>query len=137
MICRRAPLRRSASGSLPYFQRPDDQFFPLIHRQGQRLEHEMVAVTIDDHAGQPIALAPDKPAKPRIDPAPRPIFHRLRDPALEKIEIEILFPARETARHDLRFGVVDRAPHEVVAPVLERNDIAVLRGRRRPSGLPR
>ena len=106
-------------------QRPNDQLFSLIHREGQRLQHKMIAVAIDDHAGQSVAFAPDEAAKSRIDPAPRPVLDRLRDPALKEIEIEILFPPRKTPRHDLRFGVVNRAPEKTVAAVLERNDVAV------------
>ncbi len=120
-------LGRWSARPTTIFQRPNDQLFSLIHREGERLQNEMVAVAIDDHAGQPIALAPDQPAKSRIDPAPRPILDRLRDSALEKIEIELLFPAREPPGHDLRFRVVDRAPDQMVATVLERDDIAVVR----------
>jgi hypothetical protein len=56
-----------------------------------------------------------------------PIFQRLRNPTVEKIEIEILFPARKTPGHDLRFGIVNRAPYEAVAPILQRNDISIVR----------
>jgi hypothetical protein len=99
----------------------------LIHREGEGLQDEAIAVTIDDQPGQSVALAPDEPTEPGIDPPSRPIFHRLGDPALEEIEIEILFPARETPGHDLRFRIVNGAPNEVIAPVLERDDIAVVR----------
>ena len=70
----------------------------------------MIAVTIDNHAGQAIALTPDEPAKPRINLAARAILDRLLDAALKKIEIEILFSARKTPGHDLRFAVVNGAP---------------------------
>ena len=106
-------------------QRLDDQLLPHVHRERQRLQHELIAVAIDDHARQSVALAPDHSAQPRIHAATRAIFHRLCDAALEKIEIERLFPARETPRHDLRFAVVDRAADEVILAVLQRDDVAI------------
>src|SRR5205814_4454128 len=98
-----------------------------LHRERQRLQNNMVALTIRDHARQSIALAPDNATKPRIDSVPRPIFRRLRDSALEKIEIEVLFPARKSARYDLRFAVVDRAAEQPVFSILQRNHIAISR----------
>ena len=87
----------------------------------------MVAVTIDDHAGQAVAFAPDDATKLGVDIASRAIFRRLRDPALKKIQIEILPATRETPRHNLRFAVVDRAADQMIAAVFERDDIAVHR----------
>ena len=51
--------------------RLNDQIFPHVHRQRERLQDEMIAVAIDDHARQSVALAPDEAAKSRIDSAPR------------------------------------------------------------------
>ena len=51
----------------------DNERFALVHGQGERLEHEMVAVAVDDHAGEAIAFTPDEPAELRVDAAPRPI----------------------------------------------------------------
>ena len=107
------------------FQCPNDKLLPLIHRKRQGLEHETIAVAIDDHAGKSVALAPDEAAEPRLDSAARPVLDGLGNPALEEIEIELLFPARKAARDNLRPGVVDRAPKKAVASVLERNHIAV------------
>ena len=106
-------------------QCPNDKLFPLIHRQGQGLEHETIAVAIDDHPGQSVALAPDEAAELRIDSAPRSVLDRLRNSPLEEIEIELLSPARKPARNDLRFGVVNRAAEKTVATILERDHIAV------------
>src|SRR5262245_60896948 len=86
----------------------------------------MVAVTIDDHAGQTVALAPDQAAEFFIHSSSCPILGRLSDPPLEKIEVEILFSPREPTRHDLRLGIIDGAADEMIASVLERNYVAVL-----------
>ena len=107
------------------FNRLNDQIFSAVHRQRERLQNKMIAIAIDNHSRQSVALAPDQATKSRIDSASRAIFRRLRDAALEKIEIEILFPARKTPRHDLRFAVVNRAPDQMVVPVFERNHIAI------------
>ncbi len=90
-------------------QRFDDERLPLVHREGERLQHQVIAVAVDDHAGKPVALAPDEAAKTWIDPAAFAVCQRLRDSALEKIEVELLAFARETPRDDLRLAVVDRA----------------------------
>ena len=37
----------------------NNQCFPLIHRERQRLQNKLVAVAINDHARQPIAFTPD------------------------------------------------------------------------------
>ncbi len=37
----------------------DDRRLSQIHRQGQRLQNEIVAITIHDHPGQAVALTPD------------------------------------------------------------------------------
>ena len=108
-------------------QRLDDQALSQVHPQRQRLQDRVIAVAIDDHARQSIALAPDDAAKSRIDPAPLPILHGLRDPALEKIEIEVLPPPRESPGHDLRFAVVNRAADQVISSVFQRNDVAIRR----------
>ena len=91
------------------------------------MQNKIIAIPINDQPGQPVALAPNQAAESRVQAATRSIFDRLRDSALEEIEIEILFPAREPARHDLGFRIIDRAPDQVIPPVLERNDVAVVR----------
>jgi hypothetical protein len=53
------------------------------------------------------------------------IFRRQRNSPLEKIEIEILAAVGETARHNLRFRIPDRAPQHSIAPILNRNDGAI------------
>src|SRR5438128_11752048 len=53
------------------------------------------------------------------------IFRRSPNSSFEEIEIEILPPVRKTARHNLRFGIPDRAPKHPVPPVLDRNDVAI------------
>jgi hypothetical protein len=91
------------------------------------LENEIVAVPINDYSRQTVALAPNDAAQTPNEATPRPIFRCLANPALEKIQIEILFPPRKSARHNLRLAVVNRAPDQVIFPVLEGNHIAVSR----------
>src|SRR5205823_14719853 len=47
--------------------RRDDERFPQIHRQGQGLQNEIVAVAVEDYPGQTVALAPNHAAQFRID----------------------------------------------------------------------
>ena len=57
--------------------------------------------------------------------SPRAVFSGLRDAALEEIKIEILPLSRETAGGDLRFGIVNRTADQTIAPVLQRNHVAI------------
>ncbi len=59
--------------------------------------------------------------------SPRPVFGGLGDAALEKIEIEVLPLSRETPGDDLRFGIVNRTADQTIAPVLQRNHVAIRR----------
>ena len=104
-----------------------NQFLSHVHCQRQRLQNEMVTVAVDDYAGQSVALAPNQAAKSIVYSAPFTIFGRLRDPAFEKIEIKVLLPSREAPRHNLRLGIIDRAADQMIAPILERNNVAVRR----------
>ena len=61
----------------------------------------MIAVTIEDYARQTVAFAPDDASQFWIDPAPVAVLRCLGNPALEKIEIEVLLSPRKPARHDL------------------------------------
>ena len=91
------------------------------------MEDEIIAVTIEDDSRQTIAFAPNDPPQLRIDLSPVAIFQSLRDPAFEKIEIEILPLPGKSARHNLRLGIVNGAADQFVASVLERDHVAVLR----------
>ena len=105
----------------------DDQRFALIHREGQRLDDEVIAIPVDDQSRKAVAFAPDQPARPAVEPAAAPVVGRQGDAASEEIGIEILALTRKTARDDLRAGVVDGAPQHPVAPVLEGDDISGFR----------
>ncbi len=105
--------------------RRDDQRFAQIHRHGEGLEHEIVAVAVENYPGKPVALAPDDSTQRRIDLSPVAIVRRLRDPAFEKIKVEVLTLPRKSAGHDLGFGIVNRAPDQFVAAVLKRNNVAI------------
>src|SRR4029077_19083761 len=80
--------------------RVSDQIFSHVHRQSERLHHEMIAVPVNDQSGQSIAFAPNNSAKPGIDASPNTVFCRLRDASLEEVQVQFLFSTRETARHD-------------------------------------
>ena len=49
--------------------------FPLVHRDRQCLEHEMIVVTVHDDTRQAVAFAPNQPAQAWIDSTPVPVFH--------------------------------------------------------------
>ena len=115
-----------------FLQRFREQRLPLVHGQRERLHHEMIAVAIDDHAGQPVALAPDEPAETRVHLAPCAVIDGLLEPALEKVEVEILALPGKTPGDDLRLGVVDGGAEQPILPVLERHDVAI---GRLPEGL--
>jgi hypothetical protein len=87
----------------------------------------VLAIAIDDHSRQTVALAPDDAAQPRIYFPPFPVCHGLPDPALEKIEIKILPPPRKTPGYDLRFAVVDRAAQQPILAILQGNHVAISR----------
>ena len=108
---------------------------PHVHRQRERLHHKIVAVPVDDQPGKSVAFAPNNAAKPWIEMSPRTVFCRLCDSAFEEIQIQVLFPSRETARHNLRLGIVNRATDQMILTVLERDDVSVCRFPERPSGL--
>src|SRR6478735_9929213 len=98
-----------------------DQILSHIHRQRERLQDKIAAVTIDDHARKTVAFAPHHAAQLCIDVSPVPVFGSLLDAAPEKILIKVLPSSRETARDTLRFRIVNRAPNQMVFAVLERN----------------
>src|SRR5205823_9014306 len=77
-----------------------DQILSHIHRQRERLQDEIVAVTIDDHARKAVAFAPYHAAQLGIEVSPVPVFGSLRDAAPKKILIKVLPSPRETARHN-------------------------------------
>ena len=88
----------------------------------------MIAVAVDDHAGEPVALAPDQPSKLRIESAPGPVVDGLLEAALEEFEVEVLALAREAPGDDLGLGIVDGGADEAVLAILERDDVAVVAG---------
>jgi hypothetical protein len=85
----------------------------------------LLAVSIENYAREAIALAPDNAMQLGIYFSSLPIFRRLRNSPLAKIEIEILAAVRKTARHNLRFRIPDRAPEHSISPILDRNNIAI------------
>src|SRR5438552_12844239 len=107
------------------FDRLDDQIFPHIHRQGERLHDKMLTIAIDDEAGQSIALAPNHAAKFCIDLSTRPVFRRLSDATFKKVEIEILFPSGKTPRDNLRLRIVNRASNQMIFAIFERDHVAI------------
>ena len=61
----------------------------------------MIAVAIDDHAGQAVTLTPHNAAQFWIDLPPVAMLGSLRDSAPKELKIQILPAPRETTRHDL------------------------------------
>ena len=70
-------------------------------RARESLQNEMIAVAIDDHAGQTVTLAPHNATHVWIDLSPVAILGRLGNSAPKEIGIQILTSPRETTRHDL------------------------------------
>src|SRR5438132_5072251 len=89
------------------------------------MQDKLLAVSIENDAGQSVALAPDNAMQLGIYLPSLAIFRRSRNSSFEEIEIELLPPVRKTARHNLRFGIPHRAPHHSIAPILNRNNIAI------------
>ena len=87
----------------------------------------MFAVAIDDHAGQSVALAPNHAAQFWIDISTVTVLGGLRDAAFEKIKIEILPLPRKATRDNLRLGIVNRTADQTIAPVFQRNHVAIRR----------
>src|SRR5262249_58637632 len=102
-----------------------DQILSHVHRQCKRLQDEIVAVTIHNHAWKTVAFAPHHTTQLCIDLSAVPILGSLRNPAPKKIEIEVLPSTRETARNNLRFGIEDGASNKMTFSVFERNHIAI------------
>src|SRR5262245_43095450 len=105
--------------------RVHDQTFPHVHRERERLQDEMVAVTIDDHTRKTVAFTPHHAAQLCIDISSIAVLGSLLDTPTEKIPIKILASPRETPRNNLRLGIVDGASNQMVFAVLERNHIAI------------
>jgi hypothetical protein len=83
------------------------------------LQYEVISVAIDDDSGETVAFAPDDATQFWIDVSSVAIFGSLSDAAPKKIQIKILPAPGETARHNLRFGIVNGAPDQMVFAVLE------------------
>src|SRR5581483_3287360 len=101
------------------------EVFSLVHRKCQRLKNEIIPIAVENYPWQTVAFAPNYAPNLGKNVSPVPIIIRLCNSAFEKVEIEILPLSRDPACHDLRLGVVDRAPNELVPPVFQRNDISV------------
>ena len=54
-------------GSKQFLERLGDEINPLIHREGEGLDHQVLAVAIDDEAGEAVRFAPGEPTKFGID----------------------------------------------------------------------
>src|SRR5207247_10397096 len=81
--------------------RSRDRIVSNIHRACESLQNEMIAVAIDDHAGQTVTLAPHDAPQLSIDLPPVAIIGRLRNSAPKELKIQILPAPRETTRHNL------------------------------------
>src|SRR4051812_26042715 len=102
-----------------------DRILSHVHRQRERLQNKIVAITINDHPRKTVAFAPHHAAQLCIDVPPVSIFRSLLDTASEKILIKILSSPRKTARNNLRFGIVNGASNQMIFAVFERNHVAV------------
>jgi hypothetical protein len=115
--------RDVAPEQTPY--RRHDQIFSQVHRERKRLQNKMIAVPIDNHAWQTVALAPDNTTQRWIDVSTIAILGSLLNSPPEEIVIKILPPPREPARDNLRFRIVNRAADQVIFPILKGDNVAV------------
>src|SRR5439155_13857025 len=91
-----------------------DQIFSHVHRQRERLQREIIAVPIDNYPWKSVAVAPDDTAKLLIHASPHTVFRCLRNSSFEEIQVKFLFPSRETASHNLRLRIINRAPDQMI-----------------------
>ena len=103
-----------------------DDFLPQVHGERERLDGEMVAVAVDDQAGEAVGLGPDEAGERFIDAALLAVLDGLADAAGEEVEVEVLLAAGKPAGDDLRLRVVDGGAERAVAEVLEGDDVAGL-----------
>ncbi len=88
----------------------------------------MLAIAVDHHAGQAVALAPNQTAEFGVDTLQsRAQFQSAGDAAGEEFGIELLLTTRKAAGDDLRLRVVNRRAHRPILVILQRDDIAGLR----------
>ena len=87
----------------------------------------MVAVAIDDQAGEAVGLGPDEAGERFINAALLAVLDGLADAAGEEVEIEVLLAAGKAAGDDLRLRIVDGGAERAVAEILERDHVAGLR----------
>ena len=97
----------------------------LVHGKSERLHDEVVAVTIDDEAGDAVAFTPHEPPEARVAASALAVGDGLGDAALEEVEVEFLPLAGEAAGDDLRLGVVNRRAEQPIFAVFYRDDVAV------------
>ena len=107
-------------------ERVADDFLPQVHGEREGLDGKVVAVAVDDQAGQAVGLGPDEAGERFIDAALFPVVDGLADAAGEEVEVEVLLAAGKPAGDDLRLGIVDGGAERPVAEVLERDDVAGL-----------
>ena len=87
----------------------------------------MVAVAIDDDSGESVGFAPYQTRQQGIDVQGGSIINSLLDSAVEKLLIELLRSAGESAGDDLGIGIVDSGAQGAILEVFQRNNIARLR----------
>ena len=105
----------------------DDELAPTVHREGEGLEHKMIAVAVDHDPREPVGLAPDETVNRLGKGLGFTQDKGAAETAVEKVGIELLLAARDAAGHDLRLGIVNRGAEGTVAEVLQRNHVARLR----------
>ena len=108
-----------------FFDRVGDEFFALVHGEGQRLQDRAVAIAVENKAGQSVAFAPDLAAGTRVESELVAVFRGHGDAAAEEVGIEVLTLARKAAGRDFRAAVVNGAAEKAVALVFEADNRAV------------
>src|SRR4029078_2556049 len=92
----------------------DDQLPSPIHRERQRLEHQIISVAIHDHPWQSVAFAPDDAAEPFIHPVPSAVSHGALDLFMEQKRVELMAAPRKPAGHDWLPAIVNRGSQKLI-----------------------
>src|SRR4030095_2326085 len=75
-------------------------FCPQFHAKGERLQHQMILVTIDDEAGKEVPLAVYQPITLHPRKEPLSALQSRGEARVEEVAIDDLAPLRQDAHRD-------------------------------------
>ena len=125
-------LRRQHGGIVPdddspggkqVFQNVQDNGEAALHGDGQRLDDQVIRVTVHNQAGEAVRLAPDEARERFLRQPLAAQFHRLADAPGKKVPVQFLLAAGKTPGDDLGMGVEHGGSQEAVLEILQRHDV--------------